>query len=277
MTQRDIKLNILATGFISVTFFIAGCSNTHPPAPLIVLNSQHVQVKDEKATEYVVKKGDTLYAIAWYTGNDYRDIARWNNISSPYNIYPSQHLHLNSYKRTTNVNSNDNNSSGMTSKKIIKNPIDQRDTEEYCDCKENVKNTKKALENKKTTFPDRVKAWHWPASGNVENTASKNSSKSGLDVFSKRNSPIKAAAFGKVVYAGNALRGYGNLVIIKHSEAFLSAYAHNEEILVNEQDWVEAGQQIAKMGSSGSEQVKLHFEIRYRGKSVEPTKYLPKK
>ncbi|SUB37168.1 outer membrane antigenic lipoprotein B [Pasteurella multocida] len=88
---------------------------------------------------------------------------------------------------------------------------------------------------------------------------------------------MNAAAAGRVVYAGNALRGYGNLIIIKHNDDYLSAYAHNESILVKDQQEVRAGQQIAKMGSSGTNSVKLHFEIRYKGKSVDPTRYLPKR
>ncbi len=97
----------------------------------------------------------------------------------------------------------------------------------------------------------------------------------GIDIAGKRGSPIVAAADGKVVYTGDALKGYGKLVIIKHSDSYLSAYAHNDAILVKEQQWVRAGQKIAQMGNSGSQRVKLHFEIRYKGKSVNPLRHLP--
>lgn len=96
-----------------------------------------------------------------------------------------------------------------------------------------------------------------------------------MDISGSRGQAVNAAAAGRVVYAGNALRGYGNLIIIKHNDDFLSAYAHNENLLVKDQQEVSAGQQIAKMGSSGTNAVKLHFEIRYKGKSVDPTRYLP--
>ncbi len=99
----------------------------------------------------------------------------------------------------------------------------------------------------------------------------------GIDISGSRGQAINAAAAGRVVYAGNALRGYGNLIIIKHNDDFLSAYAHNESILVKDQQEVKAGQQIAKMGSSGTNSVKLHFEIRYKGKSVDPVNYLPRR
>ncbi|MCT7653857.1 peptidoglycan DD-metalloendopeptidase family protein [Oceanimonas sp. NS1] len=99
----------------------------------------------------------------------------------------------------------------------------------------------------------------------------------GVDIRGSRGEAVKAAAAGKVVYAGNALRGYGNLIIIKHNDDYLSAYAHNEVLRVKEQDSVQAGQHIADMGSSDATDVRLHFEIRHQGKSVDPRKYLPKR
>ena len=98
-----------------------------------------------------------------------------------------------------------------------------------------------------------------------------------MDISGRRGQPVIAAASGKVVYAGSALRGYGNLIIIKHDDDYLSAYAHNETLLVKEQQDVKAGQRIASMGSSDAEDVRLHFEIRYRGQSVNPMRFLPKR
>ena len=123
-----------------------------------------------------------------------------------------------------------------------------------------------------------MEKWIWPAEGKLVGTFSKaESGNKGIDVAGKRGSKVVAAASGKVVYSGNALRGYGRLVIIKHTDTFLSAYAYNETILVKEREWVYAGQKIATMGSSGTDSVKLHFEVRYRGKSLNPLRYLPKK
>jgi len=116
----------------------------------------------------------------------------------------------------------------------------------------------------------------WPAEGKVVGTFSKSESgNKGIDIAGAKGSKVVAAADGKVVYSGSALRGYGNLVIIKHTDTFLSAYAYNDTILVKEREWVSAGQQIATMGDSGTNSVKLHFEVRYRGKSLDPMKYLP--
>ena len=121
-------------------------------------------------------------------------------------------------------------------------------------------------------------AWQWPTSGNIiQGFSNTDGGNKGIDISGSRGQAVKAAASGRVVYAGNALRGYGNLIIIKHNDDFLSAYAHNDKILVADQQEVKAGQEIAKMGSSGTNTVKLHFEIRYKGKSVDPVRYLPRR
>ena len=121
-------------------------------------------------------------------------------------------------------------------------------------------------------------AWQWPTQGNViQGFSNTDGGNKGIDISGSRGQAVKAAASGRVVYAGNALRGYGNLIIIKHNDDFLSAYAHNDKILVSDQQEVKAGQEIAKMGSTGTNAVKLHFEIRYKGKSVDPVRYLPRR
>ena len=121
-------------------------------------------------------------------------------------------------------------------------------------------------------------AWQWPTSGNIiQGFSDTDGGNKGIDISGSRGQAVKAAASGRVVYAGNALRGYGNLIIIKHNDDFLSAYAHNDKILVSDQQEVKAGQEIAKMGSTGTNAVKLHFEIRYKGKSVDPVRYLPRR
>lgn len=120
--------------------------------------------------------------------------------------------------------------------------------------------------------------WGWPAEGNViSNYTGPTSGNRGIDIGGTRGQPVFASAPGKVVYTGNALRGYGNLVIIKHNDDFLTAYAHNDTILVKDQQDVAAGQKISTMGSSGTTSVRLHFEIRYKGKSVNPLQYLPQR
>ena len=117
--------------------------------------------------------------------------------------------------------------------------------------------------------------WSWPTNGKVIGTFNEGANLKGIDIAGKSGQPILAAAAGKVVYSGNGLRGYGKLVIIKHNKTYLSAYAHNSQILVKEGQSVQKGQRIAEMGDSDSDQVKLHFEIRRLGKPVDPAKYLP--
>ena len=264
------------TGLI-VSITLVSCAGPERPAPLVVLNSQHYPEAEKKLTNYTVKAGDTLYAIAWYTGNDYRDIAKWNSLSEPYNIYPGQSLNLQSSERVLKKLRTVNNTTGQTSKHKPKMSIDQKDSQAYCNCESDVNNTKGVVSKPKINgFPQRVEKWIWPAQGRIElSNSNGQTTQTGVDIYSNQGSEVVAAASGKVVYAGNALRGYGNLIIIKHTESFLSAYAHSDLILVSEREWVSAGQEIAKMGDTGTTRVKLHFEIRFRGKAVEPMKYLP--
>jgi lipoprotein NlpD len=117
--------------------------------------------------------------------------------------------------------------------------------------------------------------WGWPAKGKVVMQFSESTSLKGIDIAGSAGQPVTASASGKVVYAGSGLRGYGKLIIIKHNDAYLSAYAHNRDILVKEGQQVVKGQKIAEMGNTDSDQVKLHFEIRRQGKPVDPLRYLP--
>ena len=123
-----------------------------------------------------------------------------------------------------------------------------------------------------------VSSWKWPTEGKtIDSFSASEGGNKGIDIAGSRGQPIFATANGRVVYAGNALRGYGNLIIIKHNDDYLSAYAHNDTMLVREQEEVKAGQKIATMGSTGTSSVRLHFEIRYKGKSVNPLRYLPQR
>jgi len=134
--------------------------------------------------------------------------------------------------------------------------------------------TDKPAEKLAPAASDDIAEWVWPAAGKVISNFVEGSSK-GLDIAGKTGEPVHAAAAGKVILVSSALRGYGNFVIIKHSSAYLSVYAHNSRILVKEEQVVSKGQKIAEIGSSDSEQPKLHFEIRHQGKPVDPLKFLP--
>lgn len=264
---------------------VMSCGST-PPAPVVVLNSQPAEDEGFQGNTYTVKKGDTLYAVAWYTGNDYRDIARYNNLHPPFNIFPGQSLRVTAPQIANRRPDTPAKKNGQTSTKVYTNTVDRPKEQAYGESEKIVneqplKAARKSSESVKkitpNSFPDKVNHWVWPAKGKLIATFSQDESgNKGIDIQAAQGTDIVAAADGKVVYSGNALRGYGNLIIVKHTDTFLSAYAHNDKVKVKEQQWVSAGELIATMGNSGSDSVKLHFEVRYRGKSLDPLRYLPK-
>lgn len=288
-TQKKMSLTRLKCIFL-ITFCVAtliSCSNRTSPAPVSTLytsSSMSERNKDTiKASHYIVKKGDTLFSIAWRANSDVRSIARLNNLSSPYNIFPEQKLFLVEFKakKTAKVSKNkvqhqkSNKSSKKRPENSSKNTLASSKKQAYG---ENV--TKNEIVHKtlpKSDFTKKIKRWQWPVKGKIiEFFSNRAQGNKGIDITGRRGTKIRSAATGKVVYAGNALRGYGRLIIIKHNDDYLSAYAHNDQILVKEQQQINRGDVIATMGDSDASTVMLHFEIRYRGKSVNPEKYLPK-
>jgi lipoprotein NlpD len=263
-----------------MVIWLTGCAGRPTPAPVVDVQGSkplNQRVKNSiKSTEYIVKKGETLYSIAWRSDLDVRTLATANKISSPYKIYPGQKLFLVNNSLTKNVKASNGKSytkklsKSSEAHKIhrIKKPVAQKKKQEYG----------KNVRPKKTSVNKKLRNWQWPSDGKIIalfSTAEQGNK--GIDIAGKRGNKIKSAADGKVVYAGSALRGYGKLVIVKHNEDYLSAYAHNDVILVKEQHRVNAGDVIAKMGNTGAQRTMLHFEVRFRGKSVNPLKYLPKK
>lgn len=216
--------------------------------------SKSSQTKQKTSTapkSYKVKKGDTLYSISWRYGMDYKILAKINHIRSPYNIYIGQKLKFKSYTKATKKTS-----SSYKKKKATK--------------------TKKTTKKVSTSTNQRL-TWRWPTKGKVISTYSKSATgRKGIDIAGKSGQQVIAAASGKVVYSGNGLPRYGNLLIIKHNEVYLSAYAHNKTLLVKEGQQVKTGQKIALLGRTGTQKNKLHFEIRRNGKPVDPLRFLPK-
>ncbi len=212
---------------------------------------------------HVVQKSETLFSLAWRYGWDYKKLASANSIKAPFIIYPGQKLNV--------AHPNVGFTSGRVSagKKLTKTT------------KANTTGSPSAYKNgsraTKTRITGGALPWTWPAKGRViAKFSSKTPVNKGIDIAGKLGESVMAAAAGSVVYAGSGLLGYGNLVIIKHNEQYLSAYAHNKRLLVKENQKVKAGQPIAEIGSSGTDKVKLHFEIRSQGKPVNPGLYLPK-
>lgn len=297
---------------------------------------------------YVVKRGDTLYSIAFNSGNDVPSLASLNNISPPYNIYPGQRLRLDGSSAsvgssrsagTYEVRRGDTLSSigrqfGMTPQALAQSnnlsapyalqpgqvlnvqtagggstqmvaatrpatvtpvavsrpssgprplaePSGSGQTTPFISQKSVApaapKEYAQSKEQKMNSSQSRL-AWHWPAKGRiVEGFSVAEQGNKGIDIAGQKGQPVYAASSGKVVYAGSALRGYGKLIILKHDDDYLSAYAHNDELRVKEGDSVKGGSVIANMGSTDAPDVRLHFEIRYRGKSINPMSYLPKR
>jgi lipoprotein NlpD len=224
-----------------------GCSTTPRAKPAIVVD-RSVGDNNEATPPgyYRVKRGDTLARIALDNGQSPRDLAQWNNLSNP-NLIEVDDLILVRPPA----------SSKMTVKPIPKTDAPKVDA---------------AKEAPKEIVAEPGIRLSWPAKGKVTDDFSEKTK--GIDIAGKLGDPVTAASEGKVVYAGNSLRGYGNLVIIKHDNTYLTAYAHNRTLLVKEGDAVKKGQRIAEMGDTDATSVKLHFELRVNGKPVNPTPYI---
>ena len=256
---------------IIILLSLVACSSRSTPAPVVDIGGGKVVVNKTKKSissdTYIVAKGDTLFSIAWYSNKDFKELARINNIPAPYRIYPDQTILLKErVKKQPQTLISQKKASNRTKTNIT---VDREKKQAYGKNSVVAKNS--------TTASGNTGKWQWPSSGAVISRFSlTEKGNKGIDIAGRLGSPILAAADGKVVYTGNALRGYGNLVIVKHDEDYLSAYAHNDEILVKEEQRVQTGQTIARMGNSGAQRTKLHFEVRYKGKSVDPLRYLPK-
>ncbi len=224
-----------------------------------------------------VSKGETLYSIAWFYGYDYRQIALWNDIDYPYLIKPGQEIQLYpSLVRRASQNTR------ITHSKKTLSP-QQRARREHRKVVQRAKrktlqqrkHTKKSHQFKKAKLASNI-IWHWPTRGKIVYRFSSKRGKKGIGIAGKPGQRIVAAAAGRVVYSGSGLRGYGRLIIIKHNDTYLSAYANNKKIWVKEQQKVKLGQHIADMGNNGAKNSMLHFEIRKNGKPVNPVRYLPR-
>ena len=208
---------------------------------------------------HVVQAGDTLYSIAWRYEKDVKDLAAINAIKAPYVIFQGQRLRL-SGKVVASASAKVKKAIMSVTAKVA-TPVA----------------AKPAKASTTASLPSSVGTWSWPISGKLVESFGKSGLKKGVVLDSSEHKSVKSAAEGVVVYAGSGVRGYGNFLIVKHSDLFLSAYAYNEEIIVKEGDQLRKGQQIAVAGRDMDGQPRLYFEIRKNGKPVDPLKYLPKR
>ncbi|MBE9548171.1 MAG: peptidoglycan DD-metalloendopeptidase family protein [Proteobacteria bacterium] len=241
-----------------------------------------------QAAIYTVKRGDSLYTIGFRYGLDYHSIADWNRITKPFTIYPGQKLHLQpgqkpfSKPATVKTQPLKPGSTTKSTTKVAAKPV-AATTSKTASTKTPVKTSSKtppkSIDKSSSTTSSRSSVrWQWPTNGTIiETYLAGDPTRSGLDIAGKEGQAIRAAASGSVVYSGNGLLGYGELIIIKHDDRFLSAYAHNRVRLVTEGESIRAGQKIAEMGRGESGRIKLHFEIRANGKPVNPRQYLPRR
>lgn len=275
---------------VVVAALLVGCTSS-PRGGVQVVDRAHggasastQQRQPVSSGAYRVERGDTLYSIAFRFGWDWKALAMRNNIAPPYVIRPGQTIRFEGQQGSAPVivaQPSTSTTTVVTPVVVTRPSVGQAATPVQTP----ISTSKPPLVTTPATTPATTKVtpvarsakgWAWPASGVLIGKFSSNGSlNKGVDIAGELGQPVLAAADGSVVYAGSGLRGYGELVIIKHSDTYVSAYGHNRKLLVREGQQVKVGQNIAEMGSTGTDRVKLHFEIRRQGKPVDPLQYLP--
>jgi len=239
--------------------FLVACGST--PAPV----SSRTPPPSQKINHHIVGQGDTLFAIAWRYELSVDSLARANGLSRPYNIYLGQRLTLDMSRARAAYS---------TSAQAVRVPP-IKDVRPAAN-KSAVKNPRRVTQPKSYSLPKGKWRWQWPVKGSVSRHYDTNRVFKGLNIQSAKGRKVGSAAPGVVVYAGRGLRAYGQLLIIKHSETYLSAYAHNRKMYVKEGQRVAAGQKISEVGGDPENNGRLYFEIRKNGKPVDPMRLLPR-
>lgn len=274
-----------ALGFLVLLLVLAGCAS-RSPAP-IEDRQTRAATAVPAANSYLVQRGDTLYSIAFRFGLDYRDVAAANGVRPPYTIYPGQRLSLIGGQASSYA-ARPQPAAPPTPASRAEQVVPPPATVVRPDPAPSPIVTAPSSPAATTVVPAApvpatpaprpplapVTAWRWPAAGPVTRGYSATVHK-GIDIGGRRGDAVLAAAAGEVVYAGTGIVGFGELLIVKHDDVYLSAYGHNDRLLVAEGELVNVGQQIAEKGSSGTDTVKLHFEIRQEGKPIDPLRLLP--
>ena len=241
--------------------FLVGCGST--PAPV----SSRTPPPSQKINHHIVGQGDTLFAIAWRYELSVDSLARANGLSRPYNIYRGQRLTLDMSRARAAYSAPVREVTATTTPVKTVRPGVTKST---------VKKLARVAQPKSYSLPKGKWRWKWPVKGAVSRHYDTNRVFKGLNIQSAKGLKVGSAAPGVVVYAGRGLRAYGQLLIIKHSETYLSAYAHNRKVYVKEGQRVAAGQKISEVGGDPENNGRLYFEIRKNGKPVDPMRLLPR-
>lgn len=247
---------------------------------------------DARPPFHTVRKGDTLYSIALDYGLDYRELAQWNGVTEASVIGIGQQLRLSPPESVAPSAAPLQAAPGVQARPLegspiapgdgivksepraVRAPYSDQTYAQMASLKPEISSTDETRVPPLAGGEDGI-SWGWPASGKVIGTFSENASQRGISIAGKLGQPVVASAPGRVIFSGTGIRGFGKLIVIKHNNTFLSVYAHNSELLVKEGQNVAKGQKIAEMGSTDTDQVRLHFEIRRLGKPVDPLKLLP--
>ncbi|TBU77717.1 peptigoglycan-binding protein LysM [Pseudomonas daroniae] len=258
---------------------LAGCASSPSGGVQVVdRNSAAAQRQPVTSGQYRVQRGDTLYSIAFRYGWDWKALASHNGIAAPYLIRVGQVIRFDRGAPSRPAVA----SRPTVTAPVVTTPSRPSTPVQAPPAQTTTQPATPVVVTPATTPVQTVQrsatGWAWPANGAIIGRFSSNGSlNKGIDIAGELGQPVLAASGGSVVYAGSGLRGYGELVIIKHSDTYVSAYGHNRRLLVKEGQQVKVGQQIAEMGSTGTDRVKLHFEIRRQGKPVDPMQYLPRR
>ena len=293
---------------LAALLVLAGCASK-TPVPVYDRGGQQATAPAASRDSYTVKPGDTLLSIAREHGMDHRELAAMNGIDNPNRISVGRVLKVKPQAAASSAVV----TAPVTSEVVVGRPIGSEAVGERAPVAGSGSFLKREPKAGKETYSDQalaqaqgaaqakvsevpaaapevkaeakppvpapaaeVSPWTWPSSGKVIGSFGSNGNK-GIDISGKLGDPVVAAEAGKVILANNTLRGYGNIVVIKHSSTLISVYAHNSKLLVKEEQSVTRGQKISEMGDSDTDQVKLHFEVRLQGKPVDPLKYLPQR
>lgn len=244
-----------------LSLWLGACTATYAPV-IDKYGTDTAPAKPVTQGVHVVRSGETLYSIAWRYGWDFRRLAAANGIRSPYTIYPGQEIRLDRQPPSTSAVTPKAPSPSAPSASVTPAPTP----------------SKPSVPAAKPAPSSGPISWQWPAPGKVlAGYEAGKAGRQGISIDGNTGDAVAAAGNGVVVYRGNGLTGYGNLLIIKHDERWLSAYAHNQRMLVSEGQAVKAGEKIATMGDSGTYRTQLHFEVRRDGTPIDPLAVLPKR